>query len=418
MKKTVSTATALSTAIVIALGGIALNGQAASAEPAPLDRTATAAPSEVEPEVGGPAVLEGVEDAPAVTPTPEIDDDAEPAGPAVGTGADATTGPSDESGDGSGVTDDGATAPSAQPSAAAPTAAEGAAAPAARFTVASPVDGAVYATLGYELVIEAPDARFSYEVFDSAGQSVRGEADVAGPRAVRYVHLPQDAAPEQSMTVVVSNADGFVLGSETRSFRVEVPTSPAVTIGSPRQGETLRTPATTWPGGGSFVLEGTGQAGSWLHYSYEALSEQTGWGSDYDSPIVRADGTWAIGDGLPYGSWRATVQQYAGAGDPSLGGVQQPSRSRLSAPVTVDFTLAAPVVVAAPSEPVVVPVAVPPAARPSVPMPARVVPVAHRSDLAYTGSSETTPWAGLAGMVLVGLGAATVLVTRRRASRG
>jgi LPXTG-motif cell wall-anchored protein len=213
---------------------------------------------------------------------------------------------------------------------------------------------------------------------------------------------------------VVSDARGALLGYETRNFRVDVPVSPVVTITSPAPGEVIADASPTWPGGGSFALRGTGQAGSWLLYTYEGLSGQDGWGTDYDAPVVAADGTWVIGDGLPYGSWRATVRQYVGVGDPALGGVWNLPLSRLSAPVTVDFVLAAPTGAASPAVPVVLPVA----ETPTTPVASRVIAATRPTGLAYTGASETTPWAGLAGMVLVGLGAATVLITRRRASRG
>lgn len=404
MKKTVSTAAALSTAIVIALGGIALSGQAASAESLPIEQEAAVAPSATAP------VVEAVEEPQGIV------GDAEQSVPGVDHLVEPAVEPTVEPVDGLGPTGDELPAVT-DPTTVVPPVAADVVARAAAFSVASPQQGAAYPTLGYELVIDTTEALISYELFDSAGESLGGEFEVQGPRVSRFVHLDDDAPADQSVTVVVQDERGAVIGSETRSFRVEVPTSPAVAISSPRQGEVLRTPSTTWPGGGSFVLEGTAVAGSWLHYSYEALSAQTGWGSDYDAPVVRSDGTWAIADGLPYGSWRATVQQYVGVGDPALGGEAQPSLSRLSAPVTVEFTLAAPVVTAAPTEPAAVPAAVPITVRPAVVGSTPVV-AAHRFDLAFTGPSETAPWAGLTGMVLVGLGAATVLVTRRRASRG
>ncbi|NRD27489.1 LPXTG cell wall anchor domain-containing protein [Frigoribacterium sp. VKM Ac-2836] len=367
MKKTVSTVTALSTAIVIALGGIALGGQAAAAAPAP-------APALLDPGTSAPSEVEA---SPPTEPTTVVP----PAPQEVVPGA-------------------------------------------AAFSVESPADGAVYPTLGYPLTIDTTEASFSYEVFDTAGRSVQAESGVTGPRATRDVHLTGDAPADQSVIVVVTGANGIVLGSETRSFRVEVPTSPAVTISSPRQGQVLPTSSTTWAGGGSFVLEGTGVAGSWLRYSFEALSGQSGWGHDYDAPVVPSDGTWAIDEALPYGSWRATVQQYVGGGDPASGGVPQLARSRPSAPVTVDFTLAPPVPAPAPAPapapgatpdaPVVLPVV----AQAAAPTAARLVPVAQRAALASTGPAESTPWVGLAGLVLVGLGVGTILVARRRTSAG
>jgi LPXTG-motif cell wall-anchored protein len=391
MKKIVSTATALSTAILIALGGVALTGTAASAESAATEEgTVPATVTETVVEPGS------------------VPDDAEQPAPPVEPGVEDPVG----SADGAGPADDEA-AVVVDGVEVGPAVAADVVARAATFALTSPQQGAVYPTVGYELVIETTEPIISYELFDSAGASLGGGFEAPGPRVSRTVFLDDAAPADQSMTVVVEDAQGVVIGSETRSFRVEVPVSPAVTITSPRQGEVVRTSATSWPGGGSFVLEGTAVAGSWLHYSYEALSGQTGWGGDYDAPVVSPDGTWSIGDGLPLGSWRATVRQYVGVGDPALGGEAGPPLSRASAPVTVDFTLTAPLDVAAPIDPVVVPDDARPVAGAT-----RPAPVAARSVLASTGSSETMPWAALAGTVLVGLGAASVLVARRRASRG
>jgi len=399
MKKTVSTATALSTAIVIALGGIALSGQAASAQPVPIEQEAAAAPADVEPVV-------------EATVEPEIVDDApEPAVPADESTAEPT--------DGSGPAEDEAPV-GTEPGVAVPeTAVEGSdealAARAGAFTLESPVQGGAYDTLGYDVVVLTDEVDVQIEVLDGAGVVVWGAVHQSGPRIETTIGLGDDAAVDQTVTVVVEDAQGLVLGQESRTFRIDVPTSPAVTVSTPRTGAVV-TADSEYPGLGVFEIAGTGVPGSAIAFTVEALSGQEGWGHDYDAPRVAADGTYRFTEILPHGSWRLLVSQYVPRGDGQLG-LEGPPRSRQSVPVVVEFALAAPAA-AAPVVSPVTPAIVPTVSKPVIPVGVRVVPVSHRSDLAYTGSSETTPWAGLAGMVLVGLGAATVLVTRRRASRG
>lgn len=399
MKKTVSTATALSTAIVIALGGIALSGQAASAQPVPIEQEAAAAPADVEPVVEATAEPEIIDDAP------------EPAVPADEPTAEPT--------DGSGPAEDEVPVV-AEPGVAVPgTAVEGSdealAARAGAFTLESPVQGGVYDTLGYDVVVLTDEVDVQVEVLDGAGLSLWGAVHQSGPRIEATLGLGDDAAADQTVTVIVQDAQGVVLGQESRTFRIEVPTSPAVTVSTPRVGAVVTTDS-DYPGLGVFTIAGTGVPGSAISYRLEALSGQEGWGHDYDAPRIAADGTYSFTDVLPHGSWRLFVSQYVPRGDGQLG-LEGPPRSRQSVPVAVEFALAAPAA-AAPVVSPVTPAVVPAVSKPVIPVGVRVVPVAHRSDLASTGSSETTPWAGLAGMVLVGLGAATVLVTRRRASRG
>lgn len=106
-----------------------------------------------------------------------------------------------------------------------------------------------------------------------------------------------------------------------------------------------------------------------------------------DPVVVGPDGRWSTTASLRPGTWSFAAFQL----DDRLG-VELIS----DASVPVTFTLAAPVVTAA----------------------STTVQGAAPTSLAYTGSSESAPLAGLAGMLLVGLGAAAVVVSRRRASRG
>ncbi|MET4051307.1 hypothetical protein ABID81_000651 [Frigoribacterium sp. PvP054] len=106
-----------------------------------------------------------------------------------------------------------------------------------------------------------------------------------------------------------------------------------------------------------------------------------------DPVVVGSDGRWSTTASLRPGTWSFAAFQL----DDRLG-VELIS----DASVPVTFTLAAPV----------------------MPAVSTTVRGTSPTSLAYTGSSDSAPLAGLAGMLLVGLGAAAVVVSRRRASRG
>jgi hypothetical protein len=142
------------------------------------------------------------------------------------------------------------------------------------------------------------------------------------------------------------------------------------------------------------TIEGTGTPG---YTVFVSGTTTTGAGYPRDvyfaeDLIVGADGRWTTTTNrLPFDTYTLTAFQVAT-------GVVNATYSLGSDPVTVD--LRGPVAAAAPTSPVA------------------VAGSTGATSLAYTGSSESAPLAGLAGMLLVGLGAAAVVVSRRRASRG
>jgi LPXTG-motif cell wall-anchored protein len=182
---------------------------------------------------------------------------------------------------------------------------------------------------------------------------------------------------------------------------------------SPREGHRFEQSTDDSPGYVDTVFEGTGEPGAILlpfsgtraevdDFLATVVTEPN---PPYDFPIVIGeDGTWKIYGAQVPGDYLFTAVQYDAA---------------FTAPVfsagadTVGYSVGAPATTPTETgDPGVTPVVV--ATGSGLPVRA----VTNVRGLASTGSSETTPWAGLAGMVLVGLGAATVLITRRRASRG
>lgn len=182
---------------------------------------------------------------------------------------------------------------------------------------------------------------------------------------------------------------------------------------SPREGTRFERSSDATPGYVDTVFEGTGEPGAILLPFSGTRAEvddflatvATEPNPPYDYPIVIGeDGTWKIYGAQVPGDYLFTAVQY----DPAF-----------TAPVfsagadTVGYSVGAPATVpAGTGDPGVTPVVVATGSG----LPVRAVTTA--TGLAYTGTSETTPWAGLSGLLLVGLGAVTVLVTRRRASRG
>lgn len=146
--------------------------------------------------------------------------------------------------------------------------------------------------------------------------------------------------------------------------------------------------------GSALTIEGTGTPGYTVFVSVTTTT-----GAEYPREVfstedltVGADGRWTTTTNrLPFDTYTITAFEVAT-------GVVNATYSRGSDPVTVD--LRGPVAAAAPTSPVA------------------VAGSTGATSLAYTGSSESAPLAGLAGMLLVGLGAAAVVVSRRRASRG
>ncbi len=540
MKKTVSTATALSTAIVIALGGIALSGQAALAQPAVESGGDLARPQ------GDLVSTDGGEEAQApvaVTPTPEASEAAEEA-PATAPEASA---PAEEA---------PATAPEA------PVATEEPAVPAdevpaseGQADVEADEQAALVAPEAPVVESPAPDAFVSVSTAEGARGStlpvtVAGTAAPSAVVTITFERLEADGASADPVTVGTDDAGRWTATTRLASgdwsvtttqhlvdpagerasedspastpveFRAVAVTLPAPTLDGPATGDrfaavgggeaavtvtgggepgarvrlaavaadgtdvdydgsvpvdeagrwtaTVRVPVGTWtlgaiqdvvvdavttrtsPNalGGTFVVEardrlaapvvlspragdrfeqasdlapgyvdtvfeGTGEPGAFLLPFSGTRAEVDDFLAvvatepipGYDFPIVvGADGTWKIyGAELP-GDYLFTAVQY----DPAF-----------TAPVvsagadTVAYSVGAPAEVpAGTGGPGVTPVVV--ATGSGLPVRA----VTNATGLAYTGASESAPWAGLAGLVLVGLGAATVLVTRRRASRG
>jgi LPXTG-motif cell wall-anchored protein len=292
-------------------------------------------------------------------------------------------------------------------------------------TLDGPVTGDRFASVG------GAEAAVTVTGGGEPGASVRLAAVAADGTDLDYDgSVPVDGAGRWSATVRVP-VGTWELGAiqDLVVDAVTVRTSPNVVSGtfvveardrlaapvvlSPREGHRFEQASDVTPGYVDTVFEGTGEPGAVLVPFSGTRAEVDQFLATvgdtalppYDFPIVVGeDGTWAIvGSQLP-GDYVFTAVQY----DPAF-----------TVPVfsagadTVGYSVGAPTTVPAGAGG--------PGATPVVTVPGSALPVraaTNATALAYTGTSETTPWAGLAGLVLVGLGAATVLVTRRRASRG
>ena len=292
-------------------------------------------------------------------------------------------------------------------------------------TLDGPVTGDRFASVG------GAEAAVTVTGGGEPGASVRLAAVAADGTDLDYDgSVPVDGAGRWSATVRVP-VGTWELGAiqDLVVDAVTVRTSPNVVSGtfvveardrlaapvvlSPREGHRFEQASDVTPGYVDTVFEGTGEPGAVLVPFSGTRAEVDQFLATvgdtplppYDFPIVVGeDGTWAIyGSQLP-GDYVFTAVQY----DPAF-----------TVPVfsagadTVGYSVGAPTAVPADAGG--------PGATPVVTVPGSGLPVraaTNATALAYTGTSETTPWAGLAGLVLVGLGAATVLVTRRRASRG
>lgn len=401
MKKTVSTATALSTALVIALGGIALTGQTASAEPAPISEGTVVTPDEDAlagtPEKGAagvssetpadvPPIDTVVPDAESTAPAPSGDvrpRDGAPVDEVPGDAVPVETGPNvlapvDD------VLDDEVVQ--------------------ADFELTSPVDGEVLPSAGVVLRGSAPDGSI-LTVSTSVGTEF-SEKSVGGTFTIPVV--VEATTEARRVTVSGVGPDGVDLGTIERTVTVAaLPTLPTPTITSPRPGTTIE--GAPYPSGdyltGLVTLQGTGVPGATIDLDLQALDPVVPWGYDsYDPAVVRPDGSWADYAFMPPGVWRVTVAQFGLDENGFLDALASPSVG-----VVVTVTLPAP------ADSTTVPVT---PVDHVTPVSLDRAPFRAATSLASTGSAETTPWVGLAGMALVGLGAATVLVTRRRASRG
>jgi len=509
MKKTVSTATALSTAIVIALGGIALSGQAALAEPvvelssdqgtargdvvtttagdedAPTPAAAT--PAAVAPTGTAPAdeAPVPVDEAPA--PVDVADERAAldaPDAPVIASpapdgyvslstaeGADGATLPVTISGTGSvsavvtitfeRLEADGASAgpitvrtgdtdrwtsttrlasgdwsvtttqhlvdiagerSSEESTASAPVEFRAVAVTLPAPTIDVPEVDARYAAVGegratvpvagggepgasVRVGVVAPDGTvLEFDGSSPVDASGRWSGDVRVPVGTWTFGAVQELVVDGTTTRTSPNTLHGTFVVESRA-----PLASPVVL-SPREGARFDRAVDVSPGYVDTVFEGTGEPGAYLlpfSGTRAEVDEFLAAVGDvplppYDFPIVVGDdGTWKIfGAELP-GDYFFTAVQYDPTFDlPVFSDGSEPVRYSVrglgSGPLASGGT---PNVVIADRTPAV-----------------RAAADARR--LASTGSAETTPWVGLAGMVLVGLGAATVLVTRRRASRG
>ncbi|KQO47395.1 MULTISPECIES: LPXTG cell wall anchor domain-containing protein [unclassified Frigoribacterium] len=526
MKKTVSTATALSTAIVIALGGIALSGQAALAQPAVESGGDLARPQ------GDPVSADEGDEARApvtVTPAPEVpapaveaaaagEDEPTPAEEVPGSAEEVPASEvqaDDEADDQAAVVAPGtpvveSPAPDAYVSVSTAGGAEGATLP---VTVSGTGAVGAVVTITFER-LEADGASAgpatvgtddsgrwtattrlasgdwsvttTQHLVDPAGERVSEDSPASAPVEFRVVAvtLPaptidgpatgdrfasvggEEAAvtvtgggePGARVRLAAAAEDGTDLdydgstsvddaGRWSATVRVPVGTwtlgaiqdvvvdavvtrtSPGVLGGtfvveardrlaapvvlSPREGHRFEQSTDESPGYVDTVFEGTGEPGAILlpfsgtraevdDFLATVVTEPN---PPYDFPIVIGeDGTWKIYGAQVPGDYLFTAVQYDAAftvpvfsaGADTVG---YSVGARATMPTETGDPGVTPVVVATGSG-----------------LPIRAAK--NTTALASTGSSETTPWAGLAGMVLVGLGAATVLVTRRRASRG
>ena len=287
----------------------------------------------------------------------------------------------------------------------------------------SPVAGEVRRDLELRIEGESPGAE-SVE-FVTSDPRVHGGQVGGVPRFAFRTELPSDVASSLTVTVRSFDAAGAELGRAERTVTIDVPTSPPVVITSPTTGSVIAADVIDWgpgnapttPDWGWFRVTGTGVPGQYLRLGLEALDLPSDHGTDGASVQVGADGGWTLDIARPFGTWRVSVAQFGLTDVRDEGGyLQGRATTRLSPAASIDVRLvptqAAPPVVAP-----VVPVAAPvvPAA-PSTTLVPTARPVSSRPALASTGSADGAGDALLVGLLLAGLGSATLALGRRRAS--
>ncbi|GAB2968720.1 hypothetical protein [Frigoribacterium salinisoli] len=420
MTNTRSRLLALPTAIALALGGLAVATATApaNAEPAPRT-TSTPGPAPTEPAPGagassGAADEEGPEVVPAPSePGAEVEGEQAPTQPAPLDQAPVVGPPVDlEVVDGV-----------AEPEAEAEPDADADADAAEPLVLTSPVAGEVRRDLELRIEGESPGAE-SVE-FVTSDPRVHGGQVGGAPRFAFRAELPSDVASSLTVTVRSVDAAGAELGRAERTVTIDVPTSPPVVVTSPATGSVLaadvvdRGPgsAPTTPDWGWFRVTGTGVPGQYLDLDLRALDLESDHGTDGVPVQVRADGRWTLDIARPFGTWRVSVAQY-GLTDvrEEDGYLLGTATTRLSPATSIDVRL----VPAQAAPPVVAPVEPVAAVAPAAPTPTTTLvptarPASSRPALASTGSADGAGDALLVGLLLAGVGSATLALARRRA---
>ena len=416
MKKTMSGALVLPTALALVLVGTVAAAAPASAEPAQVVAAAspsaepTAQPSAeptAQPSEGGAAPTPVPAPVPAPAPVSvlaSVPD--EVASPPAGEPAEPEPEP------------EPVAEPVAEPDAETDGDADADADAVPALQLTSPVQGAVYQGLGYVVSFPTDLVDYQVEILDAAGEVVVGTAFRDDPVFTRNVGLSDAAPADQTTTVVLYDSAGTELGRQTVSFSIVAETSPEPVLTSPATGEAVvGRPSSFGSQAYAVRLDGRGVPGSQVAVTFDALSGQEGWGSD-DQPFrVAADGRWAWDTVLPAGEWGIRLSQYVPGGtrDEEFDVGAYPL-TRSSATVSSTFRVVAPASATGPDVgPTTAPAAVAPVAAVVERTAASVGP--RTRSLAHTGVEGSTSGAGVAGLGLVAAGLVALGLARLQRRR-